>query len=40
MSYDDSILRELGGYFKTGEPGRRERAVVWVTVIGLLRWSE
>ena len=24
MPYDDPILRELGGYFKAEEPGRRE----------------
>lgn len=28
MPYDDPILRELGGYFKAEEPGRRERADV------------
>ena len=26
MPYDDPILKELGGYFKAEEPGRRERA--------------
>ena len=26
MPYEDPILRELGGYFKAEEPGRRERA--------------
>ena len=35
MPYDDSILRELGGYFKAEEPGRRERADAWATAIGL-----
>ena len=35
MSYDDPILRELGGYFKAEEPGRRERAEAWATAIGL-----
>ena len=35
MSYDDPILRELGGYFKAEEPGRRERADAWATAIGL-----
>ena len=31
MPYDDPILRELGGYFKAEEPGRRERADAWAT---------
>ena len=35
MPYDDPILRELGGYFKAEEPGRRERADAWATAIGL-----
>ena len=35
MPYDDPILRELGGYFKAEEPGRRERAEAWATAIGL-----
>jgi len=35
MSYDDPILKELGGYFKAEEPGRRERAEAWATAIGL-----
>ena len=35
MPYDNSILRELGGYFKAEEPGRRERADAWATAIGL-----
>ena len=35
MPYDDPILKELGGYFKAGEPGRRERAEAWATAIGL-----
>ena len=35
MPYDDPILRELGGYFKAEEPGRRERAYAWATAIGL-----
>ena len=35
MSYDDPILKELGGYFKAEEPGRRERADAWATAIGL-----
>ena len=35
MPYDDPILRELGGYFKAEEPGRRERANAWATAIGL-----
>ena len=35
MCYDDPILRELGGYFKAEEPGRRERADAWATAIGL-----
>ena len=35
MPYDDPILRELGGYFKAGEPGRRERAGAWAAAIGL-----
>ena len=35
MPYDDPILRELGGYFKAGEPGQRERADAWATAIGL-----
>ena len=35
MPYDDPILKELGGYFKVDEPGRRERAEAWATAIGL-----
>ena len=35
MPYDDPILKELGGYFKAEEPGRRERADAWATAIGL-----
>ena len=35
MPYDDPILKELGGYFKAEEPGRRERAEAWATAIGL-----
>ena len=35
MPYDDPILKELGGYFKAEEPGRRERAKAWATAIGL-----
>ena len=35
MPYDDPIMRELGGYFKAEEPGRRERADAWATAIGL-----
>ena len=35
MPCDDPILRELGGYFKAEEPGRRERADAWATAIGL-----
>ena len=35
MPNDDPILRELGGYFKAEEPGRRERADAWATAIGL-----
>ena len=35
MPYDNPILRELGGYFKAEEPGRRERADAWATAIGL-----
>ena len=35
MPYEDPILRELGGYFKAEEPGRRERADAWATAIGL-----
>ena len=35
MPYYDPILRELGGYFKAEEPGRRERADAWATAIGL-----
>ena len=35
MPYDDPILKELGGYFKSGEPGYRERADAWATAIGL-----
>ena len=35
MPYDDPILKELGGYFKTEEPGRRARADAWATAIGL-----
>jgi fido (protein-threonine AMPylation protein) len=35
MPYDDAILKELGGYFKAEEPGRRERAEAWATAIGL-----
>ena len=35
MPYDNPILRELGGYFKAEEPGRRERAGAWATAIGL-----
>ena len=35
MTYDDPILRELGGYFKAEEPGQRERADAWATAIGL-----
>ena len=35
MPYEDPILRELGGYFKAEEPGRRERANAWATAIGL-----
>ena len=31
MPYDDPILKELGGYFKAEEPGRRERADAWAT---------
>ena len=34
MPYDDPILKELGGYFKAEEPGRRERAEAWATAIG------
>ncbi len=32
---DDLIFKELGGYFKAEEPGRRERADAWATAIGL-----
>ncbi len=35
MPYDDPILKELGGYFKAEEPGRRARADAWATAIGL-----
>ena len=35
MPYDDPILKELQGYVKAGEPGRRERADAWATAIGL-----
>ena len=28
-------MKELGGYFKAEEPGRRERAEAWATAIGL-----
>ena len=35
MPYEDPILKELGGYFKAEEPGRRERADAWATAIGL-----
>lgn len=35
MTYDDPVLKELGGYFKSGEPGYRERADAWATAIGL-----
>lgn len=34
MPYDDAILKELGGYFKAEEPGRRARADAWATAIG------
>ena len=36
MSYDDPILRELGGCFKAEEPGRRERAGAWACAIAML----
>ena len=35
MPYDDSILKELSGYFEAKEPGPRERADAWATAIGL-----
>ena len=35
MPYDDPILKELGGYFNSGEPEYRERADAWATAIGL-----
>ena len=30
MPYDNPLLKELGGYFRSEEPGRRERADAWV----------
>ena len=35
MPYDNPLLKELGGYFRSEEPGRRERADAWATAIGL-----
>lgn len=35
MSYDDPVLKELGGYLKAEEPGLRERAQAWGMAIGL-----
>lgn len=35
MPYDNPFLKELGGYFKSPEPGVRERADAWATAIGL-----
>lgn len=35
MPYDNPLLKELGGYFKSEEPGRRERADAWATAVGL-----
>ena len=35
MPYDNPLLKELGGYFTSEEPGRRERADAWATAIGL-----
>ena len=35
MPYDDPFLKEFGGYFKSPEPGVRERADAWATAIGL-----
>ena len=35
MTYDDPILKELGGYYKAEEPGLRERAQAWGMAIGL-----
>lgn len=35
MPYDDLMLNALGGYFKSQEPGMRERADAWATAIGL-----
>ena len=37
MPYDDPILKELGGYFKAEEPGRRERAEAWYFRNALVR---
>ena len=35
MPYDNPLLKELGGYFRSEEPERRERADAWATAIGL-----
>ena len=35
MPYDNPFLKEFGGYFKSPEPGVRERADAWATAIGL-----
>ena len=35
MPYDDPVLNALGGYFKSQEPGMRDRADAWATAIGL-----
>ena len=39
MPYDNPLLKELGGYFRSEEPGRRERADEFADYIQGVKWD-